>query len=68
MPKYRCSASVVGSKYLGEVEADSLEEAREKAEKLGTVFVSLCHQCSSEVQDPQIEDINVELCEDEEPS
>lgn len=59
--KYDCYARVVGSKYLGEVEANSPEEAEELAWKLDSTHVSLCHQCSSNVEDPEIEEIKVEL-------
>lgn len=44
--------TVVGSKYLGEVDADRPEEAIQKAWSLA--HVSLCHQCASECEDPEI--------------
>lgn len=60
MPKYRVSASVTGSKFLGVFEADSPEEAEKKAvDKNG--HVSLCHQCASECEDGEIGEVFVEL-------
>lgn len=58
--KYHCYGVVVGSKYLGEVEADSEEEAEERALELESASVSLCHQCASECEDPQIDKITAE--------
>ena len=55
MAKYDISARVVGSKYIGEFEADTKEEAIELAWK--KAWVSLCHQCSSECEDAEIEDL-----------
>lgn len=63
MKKYRIYAQVVGSKYLGEVEADSKEEAIEKAFDLDTCSVSICHQCSREIDDAQIGEIDAEEIE-----
>lgn len=57
--KFSCYAQVIGSKYLGDVEADSLEEAEEKAEALETLNISLCHQCADQVEDPTIAEIVV---------
>ena len=61
MSKYRAYGVVTGGKYLGEVEADSKEEAISKAGELDTCYVSICHQCSSEIDDPDIHEIQVEL-------
>jgi hypothetical protein len=61
MPKYRVYGTVVGGKYLGEVEADNEKEAIEKGLNLDTCWVSLCHQCSSECEDGEIHDVHVEL-------
>lgn len=58
--KYDCYGLVRASKYLGVVEANSPEEARDKAQELKSTFVSVCHHCSSQVEDPEIIDINVE--------
>lgn len=58
--KYRIYGKVSGSKYLGEIEADSHEEAIEKGWKLDTCYCSVCHQCSKNLQDPEIEEIYVE--------
>lgn len=63
MPRYRCYGRVVVSKYLGEYEADSGEKAREKAFK--EACCSLCHQCAGECDDPEIDEVTVELVEEE---
>lgn len=54
MPKFRVSASVVGSKYLGEFEAKDEEEAVELALK-ESGSVCLCHHCADEIIDPEID-------------
>ena len=51
--KWEVTGVVSGGKYLGTVEADTEEEAKKKAEELDT-FVSLCHQCADECEDPEI--------------
>ncbi len=61
--KYRCYAAVTGGKYLGEVEADSPEEAEQKAWALDTCSVQICHQCSGEIEDPEVQRIDVEPAE-----
>ncbi len=54
MPKYRVTGVVIGSKYLGEFEAATEDDAIELA--LGTVgSCVLCNQCTSECDDPSIE-------------
>jgi len=62
--KWRATGAVAGSKYLGEVEAATEEEAREKAWGLDSAGVSLCHQCSSECEDPEVQDIYVDPVEE----
>ncbi|MEJ2293866.1 MAG: hypothetical protein P8Y23_03785 [Candidatus Lokiarchaeota archaeon] len=57
--KYSVYAKVVGSKYLGEVEASSEKEAIEKGWGLDEACVCLCHQCSSECENPEVDDISV---------
>jgi hypothetical protein len=64
MPKYRAYGTVVGEKYLGEIEAANEEEAKEKAFNLGECYISLCHQCSSECEDGEIHEVNVELVDE----
>lgn len=60
MPKYMIYAAITGSKYLGEVEAANKEEAEELGWALEEGCVILCHQCSSECEDPEISEIIVE--------
>lgn len=59
MKKWRCHGIVSGSKYLGEVEAETEEEAIAKAEELDS-YVGLCHQCSRECEDAEITDFQVD--------
>ena len=64
MPIYRCTATVTGSKYLGEVNADSMEQAIERANALAEdIGVSLCHHCAEECEDPEITNVAVALVE-----
>lgn len=63
MPKYDVYGEVQGTKYLGEYEAESPEEAEEMAmEAEGSV--RLCHQCHNECEDAEIVDCKVEEVED----
>jgi hypothetical protein len=63
VPKYRVTGAVRGGKYMGEYEADTPEEAEIMAmEENG--YVSLCHRCSAEVEDPEIVECTVELAEE----
>lgn len=63
--KYHVWAKVVGSKYLGEVEADSEEEAIEKGRELDECGIFLCYQCSSECEDAEMEEITVDELNEE---
>lgn len=60
MKKYHCHASVVGSKYLGEVEAENEEEAKVLALNLPGAYVSLCHQCEEQCEDIEVDTVEVE--------
>ena len=60
MKVYRCYAKVVGSKYLGTVEANSEKEAIDKAYELNECYITLCHYCSSECEDAEVTDVTVE--------
>ena len=60
MAKWEVFGIVRGSKYLGTVEAETEEEAQEKGLRLDSCYVSLCHQCSGECEDPEIESVSVE--------
>ena len=51
--RWRVYGIVTGSKYLGEFEAETAEQAEQMAmDESG--FVSLCHQCAEECEDPEI--------------
>lgn len=60
MKTYHVFGKVTGTKYLGRVSADSLEEAIRKAGHLDSTHVNLCHQCAGECEDPEVEEISVE--------
>ncbi len=53
MPKFSVNATVIGSKHIGVFEADTAEKAIEIAQE--QAWVSVCHQCSHEINDPQLE-------------
>jgi hypothetical protein len=57
---YTCYAKVVATKWLGEVEAESAIEALKLANDLDTCYVSVCHQCSEQVDSPEIDEVFVE--------
>lgn len=57
---YALTAKVVGTKFLGRVEADSPEEAIAKGYELDSCHVSVCFECSREVEDPEITEIIAE--------
>lgn len=51
--RFFATGSVVGSKFLGEFEADTVEEALRLAG--AEAGASFCHRCSSECEDPEVE-------------
>ena len=51
--KWDVTAHVYGSKFLGTFEADTAEEAIQKA-YAENGHVSVCHQCSHEINDPEL--------------
>lgn len=53
MPKFSVWAKVVGTKYLGQFEADTKAAAEEMAMESDSASVSLCHQCNDECEDPE---------------
>ncbi len=54
MSKWAVYGTVVGSKFLGVIEADTAEEAVAKA--IRNASVSLCHQCDEECEGAEITD------------
>ena len=64
MAKWSITASVVGSKYVGEVEADTQEEAIEKGWKHPNAYCSVCHACSDDIEDPELQELFAEKRED----
>jgi hypothetical protein len=60
---WRVHGTVTGSKYLGEFEAETEEEAIEKALDSDAAYISLCHQCSGNCEDPTVESATAEIDE-----
>ncbi|UUZ85641.1 hypothetical protein LJK88_20350 [Paenibacillus sp. P26] len=60
MPKYRVYAVVTATKYMGEFEAESKEEAEQMAWESDKAYVSVCHQCARNVDSPEIDRMEVE--------
>lgn len=60
MKTYHVYGKVVATKYLGTVQAESEEEAKEKGVNLETASVFLCHHCSSQCEDPEIYEVEVD--------
>jgi hypothetical protein len=61
MPQFHVYGAVYGTKYLGKFEAKTKDEAIKLAES--NASVCLCHQCSSEVDSAEIQDITAEEIE-----
>lgn len=57
---FRVFASVMGSKYLGEFQAATKEEAEDMALKSDAASISLCHQCSHECEDAAVDKVEAE--------
>ncbi len=60
MKKYKVYAMAIASKFIGEFEAESKEEAEEKAWEEGNLVITLCHYCSREVELSDIYDYQVD--------
>lgn len=58
MAKWAVLGKVVGSRYIGSYEADTAEEAVEMATR--DAHVSLCHQCSGQIEDPEVVEMEAE--------
>ena len=67
MTQWNVTGTVTGSKHCGTVEAQTAEEAIEKAWEEADVGASLCHQCSDECEDAEIHVIHVWSDEHPEP-
>jgi len=71
--KFRVNGAVSGIKYLGCVEGESLEQVQDAVETCDGTYpeideassIYLCHQCSGEVEDPEISEYIVEEDKDE---
>lgn len=61
MKTWRVGGGVSASTYVGEFEADTWQEAIEKAYKVAGV--SVCHECAEHISDPEIDHL---WAEDEE--
>lgn len=65
MAKFRVYGVIRATKYIGEFEAESKEQAEQMAWDSDEGYVSVCHQCSREVEDPEIERMEVEQVREE---
>lgn len=61
MPKFSVWATVRGTKFIGEFDANTAEHAIELAGNSDAANVGLCHQCSSECENPECDDFVAEL-------
>ena len=64
MKKWSVAGVVSGSRYLGTVEASSEAEAKAVAWDTLDTHVGLCHQCSGQIEDPEIQELVVNVVED----
>jgi len=60
MAKYSVYGVINATKYIGEFEANSEEEAEEMAWDSETGFISICYHCSKEIEEPTIYEMVVE--------
>jgi hypothetical protein len=58
--KYAVYGKVRASKFLGTFEAESAEKAIEMALNSDAAYVSVCHQCSRDIEDPEIDEATAE--------
>ena len=63
MPLYNVYGKVSGTKYLGEIEAESEEKAVGIALESDMAGISLCNQCAIECEDAVIDAAVAELVE-----
>lgn len=59
MTTFECYGRIYATKFLGTVEAETAEEAQDKAWKELDSTVSLCHVCVEEAENAEIEKIDV---------
>lgn len=64
MPKFRVYGTVIASKYIGEFEAATKEEAEQMAWESEEACVSVCHQCARDVDSPEIDHLVIEEVEE----
>lgn len=64
MKKYRVYGVVHTTKYIGEFEADNVDDATEMAWNSEEVHISLCHHCANEVDELEIRNMIVEEVEE----
>ena len=53
--KFDVYAPVTGGRYIGQFEAEDAEEAIAKAMAESDVDVDLCHQCATQIEEPEID-------------
>jgi hypothetical protein len=57
--KFSVTGTVQGGVYLGEVEAESPEQAEKLGWALPNAYIILCHECAHKVEDLEITEIHV---------
>jgi hypothetical protein len=60
--RWRAYGTVVAGTYIGVVKAETEEEAVQKAYDIA--WVSVCHQCSQHISDPEVTEVTVEEISD----
>lgn len=60
MKKWRVYGKIVASKYLGEFEAETKEEAERLALESDAAMVCFCHACAKEARDAEIASADAE--------
>jgi hypothetical protein len=61
MPKFDVYATVKGSRYIGEFDAENEDEAIEMAARSDRANINLCHQCSPKCENAECDDFSAEL-------
>lgn len=61
MPRYLIVGIVKGYKYLGEIEADTLEEAAAVASSPDNGYIKTCYECIDECSNIGVRDVDVDV-------
>ncbi len=60
MPRFHVYGAVKATKYLGEFDGATKEAAIEAAQSGQTNQIVLCHHCSGQCEDPEIDELTAE--------